>query len=111
MALDTAQKRASAMLPMVPFRPILVLPSGTISGAIRQAIALLYSGIAASSSIVIGIYQDLNTRLFVYLCAYYGTNTATSDLTTLTNRYLKELTGDYTARMRRLIQDATDAMQ
>jgi hypothetical protein len=109
MALDSAQKRYSAMNTMSPWRGTPALPSGTIGGAIRQAIAFLYSGIVAQAGVTIAFVADLNTRLLIYLQAYYtSTNT---DLATLTHRYLRDdATGDYTARMRQLISDATEAM-
>lgn len=110
MAVDTAQKRYSAMSMMSPWRTTAVVPSGTIDAAVRQAIAYLYSGILAAGGITIAFVADLNTRLKVYLCAYYSAP-ASSDLTTLVVRYLRnDATGDYTARMRQLIRDATEAM-
>jgi hypothetical protein len=51
---------------------------------------------------------DLNTRLLVYLQDYYSTSNP--DLATLTLRYLNGLSGEFTARFNKLIQDATDAM-
>lgn len=110
MAIDTAQKRYSAMNVMCPWRHVSVLPTGTVDAAARQTIRWFYSGILAAGGIVIGYVADLNTRLRVYLCAYYGLSGA-QDLTMLVNRYLRnDATGDYTARMRQLIRDATDAM-
>lgn len=110
MAIDTAAKRYSAMNVMCPWRHVAVLPSGTVDGAARQAIRWLYSGILAAGGVVIAFVADLNTRLHVYLCAYYSAS-ASSDLTALVTRYLNEdATGDYTARMRQLIADATEAM-
>ena len=57
---------------------------------------------------VLGFVLDLNTRLRVFLQDHFAT--PITDLTTLTTRYLRTLTGDWTARMRQLIKDATDAM-
>ena len=48
MALDTQQKRMSAMTPGCPWRGPSVLPTGTIGQAQRQATAYLYSGILAA---------------------------------------------------------------
>jgi hypothetical protein len=48
---------------------------------------------------------DLNTRIAVYLRAYYSQ--PSGDATSLVQRYLQELSGDYNARLRRLIDDAT----
>lgn len=47
MAVDTAQKRASATHFLTPNYTQLVLPDGTISAADRQAATLVYSGISA----------------------------------------------------------------
>lgn len=110
MAMDTDQKRYSAMNTFSPWRGPAALPSGTISVGIRQAIAFLYSGIAAVS-VVIAYVADLNTRLHVYLCAFYA-RPETADLNAMTRLYLdEETTGEYTARMQQLITDATEAMQ
>lgn len=109
MAIDTAQKRFSAMNLMCPWRGIVVLPSGTIGAAARQTVRWFYSGILAAAGVTIAFVSDLNTRLLIYLQAYYATSE--NDLNVLTQRYLQnELTGDYTLRMRQLIADATDAM-
>lgn len=51
---------------------------------------------------------DLNTRLLVYLQDLYSTSNP--DLATLTQRRLRELSGDFNNRFHKLIQDATDAM-
>lgn len=110
MAIDSAQKRYSAMNVMCPWRHVAVLPTGTVDAAARQTLRWLYSGILAAGGVVIGFVADLNTRLKVYLCAYYSVS-ASNDLTFLVQRYLREdATGDYTARMRQLIRDATEAM-
>lgn len=51
MAIDTREKRMSAMLPMLPFRGVLGVPdgSGADSAGQRQLVAFLYSGIAAGT--------------------------------------------------------------
>jgi hypothetical protein len=67
--------------------------ANTWSGAVVSALAFVL---------------DLNTRLLVYLQDYYSTSNP--DLTTLTLRYLNRLSGEFTARFNKLIQDATDAM-
>lgn len=110
MAIDTAAKRYSAMNVMCPWRHVAVLPTGTVDAAARQTVRWLYAGILAAGGVAIAFVADLNTRLKVYLCAYYAAP-ASSDLTTLVTRYLRDdATGDYTARMRQLITDATEAM-
>lgn len=111
MAIDTAQKRYSAMNIMCPWRHVAVLPSGTVGAAARQTIRWLYAGILATTGVVIGIVGDLNTRLRVYLCAYYELDDST-DLTAMVVRYLRDdATGDSTQRFQQLITDATEAMQ
>jgi hypothetical protein len=49
--MDTAAKRYSAMATMLPGRVALPIPDGTIAQADRQTIALMYSGILASSGV------------------------------------------------------------
>jgi hypothetical protein len=110
MAIDTAAKRFSAMNLLCPWRGVAVVPTGTIGAAARQTVRWLYSGILAQAGIIIGYYADMNTRLRVYLVAYYGLSGA-QDLSTLTQRYLDGLpTGDRTQKMQQLINDATGAM-
>ncbi len=109
MAIDTAQKRFSAMTALSPWGPVGIVPSGTIDYAARRAIQWLYSGFSAPVGVTIGVYGDMNTRMLVYLRAYYSS--ASDDLTTLTTRYLNELTtGDRNQKMKALMQAATDAM-
>lgn len=48
MALDTANKRESAVYIMSPWRTLLQFPTGTVVQGNRQASALAYSGILAS---------------------------------------------------------------
>jgi len=48
---------------------------------------------------------DLNTRLAVYLRGYYSH--PAGDLTTLINRYLASLSGDYNNRWNKMVDDAT----
>lgn len=50
--MNTAAKRYSAINVTMPFRGAHVVPTGTINGAMRQAAAWLYSGIAATSAVV-----------------------------------------------------------
>lgn len=45
MAVDTAAKRSSAINVGSPWRARLPFPDGTISGADRQVVVFLYSGI------------------------------------------------------------------
>ena len=49
MAVDTTQKRASAIWVLSPFRQPLILPASPIGQATQQQIAFLYSGILAAA--------------------------------------------------------------
>lgn len=109
MALDSRNKRASSVGMLLGCLLAPPEPTGTIDQGTRQHIAWTYRGILAQSGIVIGRVSDLTTRIRVYLCAFYSTPD-TSDNTWLVSRYLRnDATGDYTARMLKLIQAATDA--
>lgn len=50
MAIDTPQKRHSAMNHGCPWRGNLSVPSGTIGNPARQAATYMYSGIAAEEN-------------------------------------------------------------
>jgi len=50
MAIDTAAKRFSARNYALPWRGPAVIPDGTVAQSDRQALAYLYSGIAASGA-------------------------------------------------------------
>jgi hypothetical protein len=63
---------------------------------------------AESGAVSIAYVDDMNTRLRLYLEAYYSIS---GSLTPLVTRYLNEQTsGDRTQKMKMLIQAATDAM-
>lgn len=53
MAVDTAAKRCSAIHVTAPWRMLIVPPDGTVDVGARQAVAFLYSGIAASEAVVV----------------------------------------------------------
>lgn len=53
MAVNTKQKRLTAINPGCPWRGLYKVPSGAISGALKQGIAFLYSGIAAAAAVII----------------------------------------------------------
>lgn len=60
-------------------------------------------------AITIGYEADMNTRLLVYLRAYY--TVSAGDLTTLVRKWMNEqTTGDANQRLQKLITDATNAM-
>lgn len=48
MAIDTADKRSSAIETSIPWRGRLPLPDGSVNLGDRQQVALLYRGIVAS---------------------------------------------------------------
>ena len=51
MAIDTAEKRYSAIHVTMPWRSASPIPSGAIDQADRQTIAFLYSGILAGGAV------------------------------------------------------------
>ena len=53
MAIDTAAKRASSTLFVVPSFAIGVIPDGTIDQGDRQAVVWMYSGILAEAAVVV----------------------------------------------------------
>ncbi len=53
MAIDSHTKRRSACTPMFPGRGSLPLADGSVAVGDRQHVALLYSGIGASSPVAI----------------------------------------------------------
>ena len=57
--IDTRNKRASAVFPLLPFRAILPAPDGAVNQADRQTIAFLYSGILA------GVGATISGKVFV----------------------------------------------
>ena len=62
-----------------------------------------------SSGVSIQLEPDMNTRLLLYLQAYYSVTNP--DLTTLATRYMNGLTtGDRNQKFKQMMQDATDAM-
>lgn len=63
MAIDTANKRFSAMLLGMPWRGINCFPSGTVDGAARRALAYLYSGILASGAAAVRRCSLLLTKV------------------------------------------------
>jgi hypothetical protein len=107
MAIDTAAKRRNvAGIGFWLFGPG-VTPDATPGVDWRQAVGWGYLGIEAAGSVVVpgNAILDMNTRIAVYLRALYTAPGA--DVTTLIIRYLAAQTGEYTARFKKLITDAT----
>lgn len=63
MAIDTANKRASAIHVSMPWRGMLPLPDGSLNQADRQQTDLMYRGILASGAPVVVTVQ--NQILFI----------------------------------------------
>lgn len=106
--MDTPQKQFAALSFNAPFLPSVPFSLGTIEQDDQQQLQWGYPGILWGAAAVLAFVFDLNTRLMVYLRSYYSVSGG--DLSTLVSRYLAGLSGDYNARMRRLVQDANDAM-
>jgi hypothetical protein len=107
MAIDTAAKRRNvAGLGFWLFGPG-VTPDATPGVDWRQAVGWGYLGIEAAGSVVVpgNTILDMNTRIMVYLRSLYSVTGG--DLESLTMRYLVAQTGEWTARMKKLITDAT----
>ena len=62
-----------------------------------------------ADTLVLAFVFDINTRMQVYLCAIYSADGA-SDLTPKVDRFVDAETGEMSARVLKLIQDATDSM-
>lgn len=61
MALDTRNKRASAVGLALAWRMVLPHPDGTIATADRQQAALCYAGIDADAPTAVGVADDTHT--------------------------------------------------
>ncbi|HEV8655645.1 MAG TPA: hypothetical protein VGR85_09060 [Candidatus Limnocylindria bacterium] len=71
MAIDTRNKRSSAVFVTMPWRAQLPAPDGAIGQGDRQAVAFMYSGILATAAggatliaQVRGIHRPLFARIF-----------------------------------------------
>jgi hypothetical protein len=108
LAIDTRQKRMSAISPTMPWRGVLVYAGDVgVTQGNRQASAFTYSGILAAGGVALAFVLDLNTRLRQYLANLYSYPYETADLTSLMERNLSSRTGDMSIRFRDLIDDAT----
>lgn len=52
MAIDTRDKRASAIMPGIPWRGLLPVADSGVNAGDRQQVAFLYRGIAADAPVV-----------------------------------------------------------
>jgi hypothetical protein len=85
----------------VPAAPIgSVWAAGSWSDTTWEAFSWADIGAIVGNTIL-----DINTRIAVFLRGYYSS--PDGDATTLVVRYLNSLSGEYTARLKRLIEDAT----
>lgn len=65
MAIDSADKRSSAIFLNIPWRGMLPLPDGSLNQPDRQHVALMYRGIAAGGAVAVvtlrkfmGLFRD-----------------------------------------------------
>lgn len=108
MAIDTTNKKVAVMEMEDVWEPGLpIVSTSAIDQADQQQFLLGYSGILWAAGSALAFILDLNTRLRQYLANYYSVPYETADLTTLMVRYLRDLSGDYSARLLQLIRDAT----
>ena len=82
MALDTRDKRSSAILLTLPFRAQLPSP-GTLDQGDRQQVAGLYRGILADEDLTPEAYGDLTTLFAGYLDTLKDANVDALDVQTL----------------------------
>lgn len=84
MAVDTRNKRASAISTTLPWRGLLPAPDGTIDEYDRQQVAFVYAGILAGEPIIVSsaipshIYTLHGCETSPYMLT--GPNTAPYDL-------------------------------
>jgi hypothetical protein len=106
MAITTVNEKLAIMEWCSVWEPGLPISPSTIGQDDQQQLLNDYPGVLWGALVNLGnTILDLNTRIAVYLRAYYSLPGA--DSTSLIQRYLRELSGDYTARFKRLIEDAT----
>lgn len=108
MAITTTNGKLAIMELETLWEPGIPLLPGTLGADDRQQLIWGFPEVLWASGLSLAFILDMNTRLYVYLCNYYGVSTG--ELTALVQRYLAGLSGNYNQRMIQLIQDATDAM-
>jgi len=52
MAAKTPTRRATACLPLLPFRGVLPFPDGSVTAGDRQAVAFLYAGVVNTAEVI-----------------------------------------------------------
>lgn len=109
MAIDTTNEKFAAIVFGRTTDPMhLTVSGGTIEQDDQQQFLWGFPGVLWGAAAVLDFVLDMNTRIMVFLRDFY--TVSGGDLSTLTAKYLaEEKTGEYTARMQGLIQDATDA--
>jgi hypothetical protein len=81
-------------------------PVGTVWGSGVWADTVWELGVWGDIGVIVGnTILDINTRIAVFLRTLYSE--PNGDPTSLVVRYLNSLSGEYTARLKRLIEDAT----
>jgi hypothetical protein len=109
VAIDTTNEKLALLNLTMPFYPPLPVSPSTLGADDQQQLLWGFPGILwGAGGSTLTFVLDLNTRLRVYLADLYSLPGA--DLTSLSTRYLRAQTGDYTARFKKLITDATAAM-
>lgn len=108
MAIDTINKKLAVMEFGDVWEPGLPLSPGTLEQDDKQQLLLGYPGILWQIVEFLVSSLDINGRMHTYLKSIYSSE---EPLMPLLLRYLAEQsdTGGYTARMKQLIADATDA--
>jgi hypothetical protein len=108
MAIDTNNEKLAVMELGDIWEPGLPMAStDTIDQADQQQLLLGFPGVLWAAGAALAFILDINTRMRQYLANYYGYPYETADLTTMMVRYCDALPGDYSARIHRLIDDAT----
>jgi hypothetical protein len=108
MAIDTINEQFSLLSFGSTLMPQVVVSPSTLGMDDQQHLLWGYPGILWSVLASLGFTLDMNTRIMQYLRSQYSVTGG--DLPTLINRDLAGRTGDYTARMKALMADATAAM-
>jgi hypothetical protein len=93
--VNTADKRASAILLALPFRSLLPLPDAPAEDqADRQQVAGLYRGILADAAAVVTEFEDLTTVFVPHLWDTLYDGTPTDDVNTLLARDIPVVRAD-----------------
>ena len=90
------------------WEPGLPISPGTIDQADQQQFLSDYPGILWGALVSLGnAILDINTRIHVFLNTFYGTGSPIPTNVLMVKYLAEELSGEYTARVKQLIDDAT----